>query len=170
MKVMKISLILAGLLGISTLSSCVQKDAFSFEWQVSQLSDGDTFTATANGQEEIIRLCGIDAPEREQPMGSKSKAHLGILIAPGDTVLIAPVARDREGHLVAEVFVPQAGEGEIHINSQMVIDGMAYVYGQSVDDCPNAEAIKRSGSLAQNAKTGVWSGNYQKPWDYRKTH
>lgn len=50
---------------------------------------------------------------------------------------------------------------------------MARVYGQSVDDCSNRGATERNSFIAlpaQNTQSSVWSGNYQKPWDYRKTH
>jgi len=57
-------------------------------------------------QEEKIRLCGIDAPEKAQPLGSQSTAFLSKLVneAP-DKIGILPVERDRYGRLVTEVFV-----------------------------------------------------------------
>ena len=38
--------------------------------------DGDTLRVTDGAQEIKIRLCGIDAPEKEQPMGVESWDHL----------------------------------------------------------------------------------------------
>ncbi len=38
--------------------------------------DGDTLRVTDGTQEIKIRLCGIDAPEKDQPMGVESRDHL----------------------------------------------------------------------------------------------
>lgn len=45
---------------------------------------------------------------------------------------------DRYGRTVAEAFISTGnGDGEIHLNMQMVADGMAYVYPKYVSSCPN---------------------------------
>jgi micrococcal nuclease len=139
-------------------------------WQVGRVADGDTLTVTRNSQEERIRLCGIDAPEREQPLGNASRDHLQSLLnrSTNGQVGVVPVERDQYGRLVAEVFVPVGGEQEIHINSQMVMDGMAYVYERYVGGCPNGAVITRAGAEAQQARRGVWAGNQVPPWEYRQ--
>jgi endonuclease YncB( thermonuclease family) len=49
---------------------------------------GDTvYVVDANRQQHKIRLSGIDAPERKQPFGTKSKQHLSGLVA-GATVKV----------------------------------------------------------------------------------
>ncbi|MEM0979543.1 MAG: hypothetical protein AAGH78_04630 [Cyanobacteria bacterium P01_H01_bin.58] len=56
--------------------------------------DGDTLRVTDGSQEIKIRLCGIDAPEKEQPMGIESRDHLRSLVAQGDgAIIVVPVER-----------------------------------------------------------------------------
>ena len=50
------------------------------EGRVVAVADGDTITLPdANRQQHKIRLAGIDAPERAQPFGLRSKQHLAEL-------------------------------------------------------------------------------------------
>lgn len=136
-------------------------------WQLSRVTDGDTIVVRQGSREEKIRLCGIDAPEKAQPMGEQSTAFLTQLVneAP-DKIGIVPVEHDRYGRLVAEVFV--LGKEEKSVQAEMLMQGMAYVYPQYVGDCWNGEVMKRAEAIGQEQKAGVWSGNYQRPWDYRK--
>jgi micrococcal nuclease len=135
--------------------------------------DGDTLRVT-DGQKEIkIRLCGIDAPEKEQPMGIEARDHLRSLVALGDgSIMVVPVERDRYGRLVAELFVkprkPSQPEEEISLNGQMVADGFAYHYARYSGGCPNGEMLKVLEEGAIGAKRGVWAGDYQRPWEYRQ--
>ena len=77
-------------------------------WEVVNVSDGDTITVRANGKEDRIRFCGIDAPEVShgnksgQPLGDESRQMLRSLIgAAGNQVIVSSVERDRYGRLVA---------------------------------------------------------------------
>ena len=45
--------------------------------------------------------------------------------------------------------------------------GMAYSYDK-YKNCPNQIAIQNGEAIAKSQKLGVWSGEFQKPWDYRK--
>ena len=132
--------------------------------------DGDTLRVQRDGQEIKIRLCGIDAPEIEQPLGIESRDHLQSLLDQGDgTVIVLPIEKDQYDRTVAELFVPVVDrEEEIHINSQMTYDGYAYHYEQYSDSCPNQGAIILGEERAKSENLGVWAGNYQLPWDYRQ--
>ena len=85
-----------------------------------------------------------------------------------------PVEEDRYERTVAELLVqpdPEFGyqpEEEIDINAEMLIAGMAYVYPQYVDGCPNGEVLKRAEAIGRKAKVGVWARDYEKPWEYRR--
>jgi endonuclease YncB( thermonuclease family) len=46
--------------------------------------DGNTLRVTDGAKELKIRLCGIDASEKDQPMGVESREHLRSLIDHGD--------------------------------------------------------------------------------------
>jgi len=50
------------------------------ERRVVSVADGDTITLLdSNRQQHRIRLAGIDAPEKAQPFGKRSKQHLSEL-------------------------------------------------------------------------------------------
>lgn len=74
-----------------------------------------------NGEELKIRLCGIDAPEKDQQFGIESRDHLRSLIDRGiedGRLIVLPVEQDRYGRTVAEIFVPMVDtEEEIHLTS-----------------------------------------------------
>ncbi|MEO0374190.1 MAG: thermonuclease family protein [Cyanobacteria bacterium P01_A01_bin.17] len=136
--------------------------------------DGDTLRVKRCGEqcEELkIRLCGIDAPEKDQAMGIESRDHLRFLIDQGDgTLVVLPVEQDRYGRTVAEIFVPVVGqETEIHLTSQMVMDGYAYHYERYSGGCPNGQLLAGVEEQARSQSVGVWSSpSAMKPWEYRK--
>lgn len=134
--------------------------------------DGDTLRVGRDGQELKIRLCGIDAPERDQSLGIESRDYLRALLDqnPQGKVIIVPVEEDQYGRTVAELFLwpDDDASREISINSEMLMAGMAYVYPQYVDGCPNGEVFKQAETIGQEAKAGVWAGNNQRPWEYRR--
>ena len=137
------------------------------------MTDGDTIVLD-NGDK--IRFCGIDAPETQhgnkpgQPLGEESKANLQRLIdAAGGTVLVMEGDRDRYGRIVAEIFTKVAGsQEEKYLNGEQVRSGLAYDYKQYSKSCLNHDVIETSEERAKAEKKGVWSGSYQKPWDFRK--
>jgi endonuclease YncB( thermonuclease family) len=139
--------------------------------------DGDTLRVNLNGVETRIRLCGIDAPERDQPLGIAARDHLRSLINRGNgLIIVVPVERDQYGRTVAELYVqPRSGLGyqageEIAVNAQMVAAGYAYHYAQYSGDCPNGGLLSAIESQAQAARRGVWSNpRSERPWDYRRS-
>lgn len=151
------------------------KEQNSLSCQLTKVSDGDTIAVDCDKDKLKIRFCGIDAPEKSQPLGKESRELLEKLVnADGGKVIIYPIERDKYGRTVAEVEVYSGKKTErgdrvnMFINAEMVRAGMAYHYKQYSGNCPNKEAIAYAEEDAQKEKIGVWSGNYQKPWDYRK--
>jgi len=154
---------------------------------VANVSDGDTITVRADDKEDKIRFCGIDAPEvgrgdkPGQPFGEESRERLRSLIsAAGNQVIVYPAERDLYGRLVAEVFV-SAGKGteeEKFLNYELVRAGLAYHYAKYSDPCgigfaarcPNGkDFLVQAEQEAQAKRLGVWSGSYQKPWEFRRS-
>jgi len=160
------------LIALVLLSGCQLIPSFnqmpqSEEWIVVNVQDGDTLTVGGQGREERIRLCGIDAPELDQPLGEESKSHLQqLLSATSDRILLTPLERDQYGRVVAEVDTLETHK---FVQYEMLLAGMAYVYDRYVDSCPNANFMHEAEAMAQQQRLGVWSGNYQKPWDYRRS-
>jgi|GEM_PF-1235865 len=143
--------------------------ADSEQWQVIRVSDGDTIVVRQmDGQEKKLRFCGIDAPEKSQPLGKESKANLQKLVDEVDgTVMITPIESDRYGRTVAEIFSSKNGI-EKSLNSEQLSSGNAYLYKQYAGKCPNKLSFESAEAIAQSGHLGVWSGNFEKPWDYRK--
>jgi endonuclease YncB( thermonuclease family) len=69
-----------------------------------------------------IRLQGIDAPERRQAYGTKSKEHLSDLIA-GKTVVVDYSKYDRYQRILGKVLL-----GGEDVNLEQVEAGMAWHY------------------------------------------
>jgi endonuclease YncB( thermonuclease family) len=141
------------------------------EWgTVESVSDGDTLRVLIDGEEIKVRLCGVDAPEKAQPLGSESKAFLEKLVQnAGGKVGIVETDTDRYGRMVAEVFFV-LGETEQSAQEELLKAGMVYVYPQYVGSCPNGEVFKRVEAIAQRSKAGVWARNNERPWDYRRNN
>ncbi len=144
-------------------------------WTVVKVSDGDTITVgQTTGEKLKVRLACIDAPETSkgnqtgQQWGEESKSNLRSLIKEANNeVMVSIVDTDRYGRKVAEVFTSVNG-GEKSLNEEQLTSGNAYLYHQYLKNCPNAEVFQRAEQIAQGKRIGVWSGNYERPWDYRK--
>jgi len=134
----------------------------SEEGRVARVPDGDTLTLEG-GQK--IRLCGIDAPEKVQPLGDESREFLQGLVQ-GKQVIVIPVESDRYGRLVAEVLIP--GSPEVSVQEELLKAGMAYAHPQFIDRCWNGEVFESAEAIAIEQRQGVWAGDYQRPWDYRR--
>ncbi|AFZ61300.1 thermonuclease family protein (plasmid) [Anabaena sp. PCC 7938] len=138
------------------------------EWEVLSIRDGDTIKVKKNGVIENIRLCGIDAPEISQPLGKESRDYLRSVFSLKKMVQISTVGTDRYNRKIGEVFLINSDGTEKFLNEELVKAGMAYVYHQYSKNCPNEISLKNGEAMAQSKKIGVWSRNYQKPWEYRK--
>jgi len=136
------------------------------DYYVSRIVDGDTLVADSNGIEERIRLCGIDAPEDDQPLADEATALLRELLQ-DEFVLLVPVERDRYDRIVAEVFL--LGEPERFAQEELLIAGLAWIYPQYIDGCPNAEPMQRAEAIARERQVGVWAEPASvPPWEWRQ--
>ena len=116
---------------IITICCFVLADAQAepFVGKVVGIADGDTLTVlTASKQQHKIRLAEIDAPEKNQPFGSKSKQSLSDLWF-GKEAEVIPRAVDRYKRTVARVRC--AG---VDANLEQVNCGMAWVYRKYAKD------------------------------------
>jgi endonuclease YncB( thermonuclease family) len=136
--------------------------AVSFTARVVAITDGDTLTVLdEQNQQHTIRLAEIDAPERRQPWGDRSRQHLSAL-AFGKTVSIQQTDTDRYGRTVARVFA----NGE-DINRAMVRDGNAWAYREYLTD----QTLLGTEARARQAHSGLWSlsdAETVPPWQWRR--
>lgn len=96
------------------------------------ISDGDTLTArcdTPQGEQNLkVRLAEIDAPEKAQPWGARSRQNLAQLCF-GRTAQVRTQAVDRYGRSVARVRC----EG-LDANAEQVRAGLAWVFDRYARD------------------------------------
>ncbi|MEM9487332.1 MAG: thermonuclease family protein [Cyanobacteria bacterium P01_F01_bin.116] len=133
--------------------------------------DGDTLRVTDGKKETKLRLCGVDSPELDQPMGIAARDHLRALVDKGESgqIIVVPIKKDRYGRTVADLFIDLGDDEEIHLNSQMVMDGMAYHDERYSNSCPQPFVLVRAEEIAKSNEIGVWvNSNAQKPWEYRR--
>lgn len=129
--------------------------------RVQRVSDGDTVTLEDGRR---LRLCGIDAPEKAQPLGKESGQFLRELVV-GKLVRVTVVERDRYGRSVAEVWT---AEGRL-VNAAMTEAGLAYVYERYLDGCPSKGAIASGQEQARRSRLGVWGREgLVVPWEWRR--
>lgn len=129
------------------------------------VSDGDTIMLLdSESRQHKIRLTGIDAPEKAQPFGQRSKEHLSRQVF-GKRVSIEYSKTDRYGRTLGKVLV----DG-VDVNLEQVKNGFAwhykeYMMDQSVMDRNVYAAAEAS---AHSAGVGLWKDkNPTPPWDWR---
>ena len=134
--------------------------------KVIKITDGDTVHLLVEGNEkEKIRLAGIDAPERKQAFGKKSKQYLADLIG-AKQVTVEFNKRDRYGRIVGKILYKRKD-----INLEMVKAGLAwhykkYAHEQSEDD--RLAYIVAENNAYKNKK-GLWHDKEPtSPWEFRK--
>lgn len=134
--------------------------ADEFRGKVVSVADGDTITVLDGDKvQHKIRLQGIDAPEKNQAFGSKSKELLTDKIA-GHEVLVEWKEKDRYGRILGEVML-----GRRHINLEMVQEGMAWHYVQY----SKSKELDRAEQGARHARRGLWIDKDPiPPWAFRK--
>lgn len=139
-------------------------------WEVVKVSDGDTLKVRRGRQEEKIRLCGLDAPEKAQNLGQESKSNLQRLVEKANgKVQVVPIERDRYGRMVAEVFAVMADGSERFVQEEQLKAGLAFHYAKYSDSCPNQTAIINAEAIAKQNRAGVWGDpNSVPPWDFRR--
>lgn len=90
--------------------------------QVIGISDGDTMTLLVDSKPVKIRLANIDAPEKKQPFGQKSKQSLSSLCW-GKNAEYVTQTIDRYKRVVALVYCDGTA-----VNKAQVAAGMAWTY------------------------------------------
>lgn len=137
-------------------------ETISFRARVVGITDGDTVTVLdEQNQQHTIRLAEIDAPERGQPWGDRSRQALSALVF-SKTVSVQQTDTDRYGRVVARLFA----DG-LDVNRAMVEQGHAWAYRQYLTD----ETLVATESRARSSRAGLWSMSDQQtvaPWEWRQ--
>lgn len=141
-----------------------QQSQVVLKMKIIGVKDGDTVEGLYYQFPMNIRLEHIDAPEKRQPFGSKSKEKLSDLCFGKNVTIISQGKNgsyDSRGRLIAEIFL----EDGTNINKEMVKSGLAWHYKKYSSDADYA----RLEEIAKKNKLGLWSDpNSVSPWSFRK--
>lgn len=137
----------------------------NFTGKVVGIADGDTVTILdADKVQHKVRLNGIDAPEKKQPFGTRSKQSLSDMLF-NKTVMVESDKRDRYGRELGKVLV----DG-MDVNLEQIRRGMAWHYkGYQRDQSPDDRQIYAdTENKAKIIKRGLWSEpDPVPPWEWR---
>lgn len=148
------------LLTIALLCFCGNILAQKFQVKVVKISDGDTFTAINRDNLQLkFRVWGIDAPEKKQAFGTKSKEYLSSLIF-GKTITVDVQKQDGWGRYIAYVYTPDNRD----VSLEMINAGMAWQFVEY----DQSEKYRAAESQARKSKKGLWSDPHRiAPWEFR---
>jgi len=156
------------------ISSVVQADTLS--GRVVGVSDGDTITVLdADYTQYKIRLSGIDAPEKKQAFGQRSKEHLSDLVF-GKQVAVEWHKTDRYKRIIGKVLVadPACTKADCPKTfdaclSQVSV-GLAWWYRQyAKEQLPeDRQRYELAENEARARKAGLWvDAEPVPPWEFR---
>jgi endonuclease YncB( thermonuclease family) len=129
------------------------------------ISDGDTLVARCRVEDRLetlrVRLSEIDAPEKGQAFGWRSRQHLAALCF-RQAAELRPVAVDRHRRTVARVQCKGTDAGEAQVRA-----GLAWVF---VGFAHKHSALHAIQADAQRHRRGLWADRQPvAPWAYRRT-
>jgi len=135
--------------------------SYGITGKVVRVADGDTVSVLDNNNaQHKIRLLGIDAPERNQPYGKKSRDALSAIVS-GRTVGVVVQGKDSYGRSTGTVYLD-----ERNINLAMVATGYAWWYRYYAR---NDHLLEAAEGKARAAKLGLWAEpDPVPPWDWRR--
>lgn len=153
--------LLRRILGFVLISILASNAALAdFSGPVTDVLDGDTIKVSRNNRNVIIRLNGIDAPEKSQAYGHKAGEFV-VIHAFGQTVTVQTFGNDKYGRTIGDVYMP---DGTL-LNKELVKAGLAWWYCKYSMDASLAQLELE----ARQARAGLWQDPKPvPPWVFRK--
>jgi len=141
-------------------------NAGTIQGKVVSVADGDTITVLdATNTQHKIRLQGIDAPEKAQPFGQKSKQSLSQMVQ-SKQVTVEYQKKDKYGRTLGKV---------LHNGTDVCLEqiklGMAWHYKQYKSDQPKEDRAlyDQTEQDARAKKAGLWIDKAPTPpWEFRR--
>lgn len=134
--------------------------------RVVAIADGDTLTVLdASNRQHKIRLAGIDAPEKKQPFGDRSKRHLAQMVF-NKAVTVEWNKQDRYGRTVGKVMV-----NGVDANLEQIKAGMAWWYEKYRREQSERDQYLYSihEQEAKGRRAGLWADPAPvEPWVWRR--
>ncbi len=141
-------------------------NAKTIEGLVVGVADGDTITVLDQQKNTYkIRLQGIDAPEKKQAFGEKSKQSLHDLVH-GKQVRIEYDKEDKYGRIVGKITLD-----DLDICLQQLVLGMAWHYKKYQNEQSVADRVVYNDAelKSKSLKLGLWTDDMpMPPWEFRK--
>lgn len=124
---------------------------------VSTITDGDTLTLNQNGQQIVVQLACIDAPDwrngQAEYGAQDSKNLLSQLIPIGSSVQYYNRGSAGGNRVLAVIFYRS-----MNINLQMITEGQAKLHPNYTGKCPSsANDLYNAQVNAQNSRLGIWN-------------
>jgi micrococcal nuclease len=128
---------------------------------VERVVDGDTLVVTVDGQEDRVRLIGVDTPETKHPskpvecFGKEASAFTESLLPEGTEVRLERdvEARDRYDRLLAYVYRVDDG---LFVNRELLAQGYAAVLTVPPNVAHTDEFVALAGEARREGR-GLWS-------------
>ena len=165
-RVMRINLLATVAITALVLTSTHSASAATLTGRIVSISDGDTVTLLdANLQQHKIRLSGIDAPEKRQPFGNRSRLHLGTLVF-GKHVTADCPKTDRYKRALCTIEVNGVDANLAQIKAGLAWHYKAYERDQRPADRARYRLAERQ---AREERQGLWTDRDPlPPWEFRK--
>lgn len=148
----------------STLFIAQTANADTLYGKVVAVLDGDTITVLQDRAQTRVRIAGIDAPEKRQAFGQRSKQSMSEC-AFGKSVEVQWVKIDRYGRTIGKVLANGVDCGLRQIELGLAWHYKAYAKDQTPDD---RAAYALAEEKSKMERLGLWSdADPMPPWDYR---
>lgn len=130
-----------------------------FTGNVVGVADGDTITVLdENKIQHKVRLAEIDAPEKAQAFGNKSKQALSALVF-DKQVSVVEQGQDRYKRTIGRIY-----QGDVDVSAEQVKQGMAWVYRKYSKD----KTLLPLEDKAKSQRLGLWAdAKPTPPWEWR---
>jgi len=119
---------------------------------VVHVSDGDSLVVSLDGEDERVRLIGVNTPESDECFGSEATAILAGLVSDRQVAVVTDIEPlDQYGRILAYVYLD-----DVLINAEIVRRGaaLARAYAPNVTLQDTLDAAEQQ---AQSSQSGLWS-------------
>lgn len=144
---------------LTTLALALAFPAWAdFTGNVVGVADGDTITVMHDKEPVKVRLAEIDAPEKAQAFGKKSKQALSALVF-GKSVTVVEQGHDKYRRTIGRVY-----SGGMDVSAEQIRQGMAWVYRKYSKD----KTLLPLEDEARALRRGLWIDTEPvPPWEWR---
>ncbi len=131
-----------------------------FQGVVTHVRDGDTFEMILDHKKVVVRVNGIDCPEKGQPFGKEARQFTDSLCM-NEQVKLVVHGKDKYKRILATVILPS---GKI-LNEELLESGMAWHF-KKYNNSEHYHLLEQS---ARKKAAGLWNSRAPvAPWEYRR--